>query len=220
MRSCIVGIVLLAAPGGLLGNPPGEPVAGRVARLIEQLGHDQFAKREEASKELDAIGEPALAALRKAGASRDDPEIRRRAEKIAGDIAARLLAPLARKEIEALQGTWHSASTEAAGVRQSGENKVDRHFFAGDQWKYEDGGSVLQAATIKIVEVGDTLVKIDFIVTDGYRKGDTWVGVYERHGDELTWCGGYVGEGRTRPATLTTRPGDGYFLRSLKREKK
>jgi len=60
-----------------------------------------------------------------------------------------------------------------------------------------------------------------FIVTTGVRSGDTWLAIYERSGDELKWCGGYVGQGLARPTTLATKPGDGgYFLRSLKREKK
>jgi len=212
--------MLIAHAGTLRGDPGKETEAERIARLIKQLGDDAFKKREDASRELDAIGEPALGSLRKAAASSDDAEIRRRAEKIAGDVAARGLAVAAKKEIEGLQGTWHSTSTEAAGVRQSGENKADRHFFSGDQWTCKAGDAVVQIATIKIIEVSDKLVKIDFLITDGARKGDTWVGLYERSGDELKWCGGYVGEGKARPTTLATKPGDGYFLRSLVREKK
>src|SRR5262245_49977844 len=66
MRSYVIGIVLLAAPGGLLSDLPDEPLADRVVRLIKQLGHEKYAKREQASKELEAIGAPALDALRQA----------------------------------------------------------------------------------------------------------------------------------------------------------
>jgi RNA polymerase sigma factor (sigma-70 family) len=65
------------------------PDPQRVAALIRQLGDDAFAKREAASKELEAIGVPALAALKKARAS-DDPEIRRRATLLHQKIAAAL----------------------------------------------------------------------------------------------------------------------------------
>ena len=78
------------------------------------------------------------------------------------DVAARGLAIAAKKEIKELQGTWHSTSTETAGVRQSGENKADRHFFSGDQWTCKDGDALVQIGTIKIIEVSDKLVKIDF----------------------------------------------------------
>src|SRR5262245_1350902 len=65
-RTYVVAIVFLAAPGSILVYASDDPVADRVARLVKQLGHNEFAKREAASKELDAIGEPALGALRKA----------------------------------------------------------------------------------------------------------------------------------------------------------
>ncbi|HEY7312221.1 MAG TPA: hypothetical protein VH643_22850 [Gemmataceae bacterium] len=50
-----------------------------VERLIRRLGSDRFAQREAASKALDAIGEPALEALRKTREASDDAEVRRRA---------------------------------------------------------------------------------------------------------------------------------------------
>ena len=217
MRTCvfacaILGTLLAFQAEALRGEAARETEAGRIARLIGQLGDDVYAKREAASQELEAIGEPALAALRKAAAASDDVEIRVRAEKIVRSISGK-------KEIEGLQGKWHSMSTETDGVPQSGENKGDRHFFSGDQWTCKDGDAVVQTATIKIIEVGDKLVKIDFLITDGSRKGDTWVGLYQRSGDELKWCGGYVGE-KARPTALATKPGDGYFLRSLRRGKK
>jgi hypothetical protein len=69
------------------------------------------------------------------------------------------------------------------------------------------------------VEASDTSVKINFFITDSANRGDTWVGIYQRHGDELKWCGGYSGQGCARPTTFATRPGDGYFLRTLKRDR-
>jgi hypothetical protein len=46
-------------------GPGKETEAERIARLVKQLGDDDFAKREAGSKELDDIGEPADPALRK-----------------------------------------------------------------------------------------------------------------------------------------------------------
>lgn len=60
-----------------------------IAGLIGQLAHAQFAKREAACKELEATGEPALAALRKAAASNVDLEIRQRAARLVRVIEAR-----------------------------------------------------------------------------------------------------------------------------------
>src|SRR5262249_10206712 len=56
--------------------------AEKVDRLVKQLGDDDFAKRTEAKKELEAIGEPAIAVLKKAAQSADDPEIRAAAKAI------------------------------------------------------------------------------------------------------------------------------------------
>jgi uncharacterized protein (TIGR03067 family) len=192
----------------------------RIARAIEQLGDESFKQREAASKELQAIGEPALSALREAAASNLDPEIRSRAAQLVTDILERRLAIAAKRELEKLQGTWHSVSSEANGAPLAGENKADKHIFAGGKWTYQYGGVVQQVATVKIVEVGDKSVKIDFQIIGGYRPGDTWVGIYELSGDELKWCGGYAGEGTARPAAFGTKAGDGLYLRSLKRDEK
>lgn len=54
----------------------------RIADLVKQLGHDQFAKREAASKALAKVGEPALAQLRKAGDSSEDAEVHVRASRL------------------------------------------------------------------------------------------------------------------------------------------
>ncbi len=115
MRTFVVVVVVLAMAGGLLSDPPAEPIDERVARLVKQLGHKEFAKREAASKELDAIGEPALKALRKA-ATDDDAEIRQRAAKIVGDITGRIRAAAAKKELEKLQGTWYMVSIDSGGM--------------------------------------------------------------------------------------------------------
>src|SRR5215813_2465491 len=60
-----------------------EPDDKEIARLIKQLGDDQFHKREAATARLKEIGEPALDALVKAKSSHD-PEVRHRAEEYSG----------------------------------------------------------------------------------------------------------------------------------------
>src|ERR1700732_1106529 len=93
----LLGVAITLAFAGetaILGTQPGKEAttdtkAERVAALIRQLGHQQFAKREEASKERETIAEPALEALRKALASSDSPEIRRKAELLIQTIQPR-----------------------------------------------------------------------------------------------------------------------------------
>jgi carboxyl-terminal processing protease len=70
-------------------NEPVEPAgAERIALLIKQLGADKFEMREEATKALDAIGIPALDALRAAEKS-TDAEVRRRAGDLVATIESR-----------------------------------------------------------------------------------------------------------------------------------
>jgi hypothetical protein len=103
--------VLLAMLAGLTAEAAG-PDAGKIDRLICQLGSDNFREREAASKRLEEIGQPALGALRKAARS-DDPEVRRRA---AGVVEA----VVSREDSRArgpLQGLWVLKTTEYLGER-------------------------------------------------------------------------------------------------------
>ncbi len=78
----LVGLTLPAV--GLRAEPP--PDANEaVARLIAQLGHDDFAQREAAQSALDALGPVALERLRAARRARN-PEIAQRA----GILATRI----------------------------------------------------------------------------------------------------------------------------------
>src|SRR5882762_186018 len=63
-----------------------------IGRLVKQLGSDKFKEREAASARLKQIVEPTLDALHKAAAS-NDPEVRRRAEKIIAVIENKLFGP-------------------------------------------------------------------------------------------------------------------------------
>jgi hypothetical protein len=79
-------------------SPGGRGTPERIGQLITQLGSSRFREREQAATELDAIGEPALSALKKA-AQDPDLEVRRRAEALATGIRkrvemARLLQPM------------------------------------------------------------------------------------------------------------------------------
>ena len=73
-------VVCLAFAAGAYGDPV-DTETDRIALLIKQLGENAFAKRDAATKELEAIGEKALPALRNAAAN-GDLEIRRRAQKL------------------------------------------------------------------------------------------------------------------------------------------
>ena len=73
-------------------GPAGAPATvdtARIAKLIGQLGSDAFADRDKAAKELDAIGAPALDALREA-ARTGEPEQSRQAKDLAARIEGRI----------------------------------------------------------------------------------------------------------------------------------
>lgn len=100
MRSQLAIWMLLLGTGlGTLLAVPAVPSSdqAKIAQLINQLGSANFRERDAATKELDAIGEPALNALRKA-AKNSDMEIANRATGLAAKIEqratnAQLIAP-------------------------------------------------------------------------------------------------------------------------------
>jgi RNA polymerase sigma factor (sigma-70 family) len=75
-------------PAKEVTSAPKKGAAGRMGRLIRQLGSERFAERELAAKELDKIGSLALEPLREAAQSAD-PEVRRRAAELADKIEQR-----------------------------------------------------------------------------------------------------------------------------------
>jgi len=89
MLMCAVAVLSLAAAvGAPQADLSKEARSDRVAMLIEQLGDDEFDRREEATQELDTIGHLALDALRKAADSRD-AEVQQRADRLIEAITAR-----------------------------------------------------------------------------------------------------------------------------------
>jgi hypothetical protein len=90
----------LLALGLVARTPAADPPkadAEQIAKLIKQLSSDDFTVREKATKELEAIGTPALEALREATKS-DDTEVKYRAKAILEKvekkaIAEKVLAP-------------------------------------------------------------------------------------------------------------------------------
>src|SRR5947207_8412975 len=71
-----------------------EPAPAVIDQLIQQLGHDEFGQREDASRRLVQIGEPALAALRRAATAHADAEIKHRAATLVRKIEKELRGEL------------------------------------------------------------------------------------------------------------------------------
>ena len=187
-------------------------MAARVARLIRQLGHDEFAKREAASKELDAIGEPALDALRKAAASSDDAEIRRRAERIVDAVTGRIRAAAAKADIEKLRGTWYIVSFSNQGVT-TGEDKTCTITYDGTKYTQRRGDQLLAEGVIEIVDVTARPKRIDYTVTGGLYKGLYVQSIYTVDGDDHQICS----VAGTRPTEFSGKAGSYYVTKRVRK---
>jgi uncharacterized protein (TIGR03067 family) len=207
--------ISLAFAAGAGAVPPGSGEAAqqdRIAALIRQLGDKEFAKREEAGKELDAIGEPALDSLRKAVSS-DDLEIRSRAATIVRAVTGRIRVATTKKELEKLQGTWSLVSYETDGKRIKGED--ERHLFIvkGDRWSMLIDGWMVQAGTVQQIEVVAKHSAIDLLITGGSGIGTTTLSIYAIEGDSLK----YLNCGEPRATDFTTKRGDGRHFLTFRR---
>lgn len=80
MRTLVV-IAALASAAALFAQDE-----KRVQDAIKGLGSESFEEREKATADLRKIGAPALAALKKAAADSDDPEVRARAKRLLEEI--------------------------------------------------------------------------------------------------------------------------------------
>jgi hypothetical protein len=168
------GMVILIATGTVFSDGDKEIVATRIGRLIEQLGDDQFDRREAASRKLEGVGDPALGPLRKAAASNRDAEIRWRAERIIEQIAARA----GRKELAKWAGSWKSPD----GVWLK---------ITGDQWSSGTPTFGPTAGTMWITEIKDRMVLAEFAVKEGPTKGRYPKAIFRLDGDALHYCATY-----------------------------
>jgi uncharacterized protein (TIGR03067 family) len=212
-RHIIIGSLVLAVAGCMPDDPVKESEADRVARLVRQLGHSEFAKREQASKELDAIGEPALGALRKAAAADPDAEIRRRAERVIDAVQNRVRAAATEKALRELQGTWLLVSYETDGNRIKGEDKSHLFTFNGNAWTIRVGGQPFQAGTVTRIEGNEKHKAIDLLITEGGNVRATAASIYAVEGNKLK----YLNCGEPRATEFVTKPGDGRHYLTFRR---
>jgi hypothetical protein len=92
---------------------PAPEVAGEVQRQIAGLDSDEFAAREKATAGLEALGEPAAAALRKALEGKPSLEVRRRAERVLRKLLSRPLPPAEVRQLRAVEALELTGTPEA-----------------------------------------------------------------------------------------------------------
>jgi hypothetical protein len=84
-------------------KPADAPDAKRIAQLIAQLDHDDFAVREQATKDLESLGQQAEDALRKAAGASPSAEAARRLAGLLEKVAAGATTGERLREIRALE---------------------------------------------------------------------------------------------------------------------
>jgi len=111
----------------------------RIPALIEELGADEYAAREKASKELIGIGTPAIPLLIKALDS-TDPEVGRRSDAVLRELAGALVKKLSsddpREAFKGLRQIGRRAFTRLAEFEQHEDVKAQyliARLFAADQ---------------------------------------------------------------------------------------
>jgi len=105
-----------ASPDEPPAKDPPKISAEDIDRLILQLGDDDLAKRAEAKKQLEAAGEPAVAGLKKAAESSDDPEVRKAAKMVLEklDLKARGVLHVFNADKQRINGVAFSADGKRA----------------------------------------------------------------------------------------------------------
>ena len=149
----ILGCAFLL-PASAVEQPPRAADPARIEKLIAQLGSDSFEEREEAEKQLDALGEDALPALQKA-TENADAEIRSRAERLIQALHNRLYG-------ERLRLAGHSAGVNFAVFSP-------------------DGKTILSAGDDQMVRLWDAATGKELRCFAGH-KSSVWVVAFSRDG--------------------------------------
>jgi uncharacterized protein (TIGR03067 family) len=122
-----------------------------------------------------------------------------------------------KKELAKFEGTWRIVSLETEqGKIPEDALKEFRLKIEGDKFTaVENSGEVHGTFKVDPTKKPKT---IDITMKEGPMKDKTMLGIYELDGDTYKLCGDM--QGKNRPTEFTVKPGSGYVLEVLKREKK
>lgn len=121
-----------------------------------------------------------------------------------------------KEELDKLQGTWRITSLEMDGKPIPQEFlKEAKIIVKGD--KFESRVGVPYTGTVKI-DPTQKPKTIDLVFESGPEKGNTSLGIYELDGDTWKICLGV--NTMERPTEFAAKPGTGFALEKLTREKK
>jgi Tol biopolymer transport system component len=125
----------------LLVGVDSEPMAKRVARLIEELGHQRFAVRERALGELRQIGEEAAPALRQALVGTPSEEVRRRLELVLAGLGKWEEVPLSPGQVRVVRALEVLENVGSREARQILQRLAE---FGNDAWLRREAAACLQ----------------------------------------------------------------------------
>jgi len=120
------------------------------------------------------------------------------------------------KEYRAFEGTWRTVSIRAEGKDLPAERfKTSRLICKGrDFTAINDKGTTRGTFLVDAIKSPKTM---DITIIDGATKGVIYRGIYELKGDTYKLCSSPTG--KDRPKEFDSKPGSGYILQVLEREK-
>jgi uncharacterized protein (TIGR03067 family) len=122
------------------------------------------------------------------------------------------------KDLEAFRGSWRLISREADGKKSSEEEIKDTIVTIDGLGKLSArrGDKLIAEGTLKLGPTKKPKT-IDLAITEGERKGQTHLGIYEIEGDTFRVC--RARPGGERPADFSAKAGSGRTLIVFKRNK-
>ncbi len=126
-------------------------------------------------------------------------------------------SPAVQHDLALLQGEWLMLSGSADGMPMPDQMRSQmKRVCKGDEATTTMAGQLYLKAKITI-DPAQKPKTIDYLMTEGFTKGKTQLGIYEIDGDTFRSC--FAKPGAERPTDFTTKPGDGRTLSVWKRQK-
>ena len=126
----------------------------------------------------------------------------------------------AKKDQEALQGTWKPVSSEQRGKDQGEEAREHALIFEKDTFTVKRGDEVVAKGTFKL-DPAKSPKAIDMTITEGREdkdKGKEVRGIYQLDKTTLKWCFSEPGVAE-RPTEFATKEGDKRIFATLTKDK-